>query len=428
MSLDISAWLVLGVFMLLQLAGVTFAAMVDTYISRHHRFIMLMVVALILSLTAQDALDSYFSSFSDMGFARTLTSLYGYSIRPVIIVLFILVIDPKARQKVLWALVAVNAAIHATSLFSGICFHFSEQNDFQRGPLGFTSHVISGILLLVLAVHTVKVFRGTRKREIVLPILNILLIVAAVVADSLVSGSNYISYLDITMATCSVFYYIWLHLQFVREHEQALLAEQRIQIMISQIQPHFLYNTLSTIQALCIIDPEKASKTVEKFGTYLRQNLDSLNKSDLVPFEKELEHTEIYAEIEMLRFPSISVTYNIEDYDFVLPALTVQPMVENAIRHGVRGLEHGSVTVTVKKGDGFHQILVQDNGKGFDVTSALRADDSHIGIRNVRERIRTLCGGDLEITSAAGRGTSVMITVPDQPESGREGRNKEKKE
>ena len=96
MSLDISAWLVLGVFMLLQLAGVTFAAMVDTYISRHHRFIMLMVVALILSLTAQDALDSYFSSFSDMGFARTLTSLYGYSIRPVIIVLFILVIDPKA--------------------------------------------------------------------------------------------------------------------------------------------------------------------------------------------------------------------------------------------------------------------------------------------------------------------------------------------
>ena len=110
-----------------------------------------------------------------------------------------------------------------------------------------------------------------------------------------------------------VMYYIWLHLQFVRKHERALLAEHRIQIMMTQIQPHFLFNTLSAIRALIGKDQKAASHTVGLFSAYLRQNLESLNQAEVIPLSKEIEHTKIYAEIEMIRFPNIRVEYDIRD-------------------------------------------------------------------------------------------------------------------
>ena len=111
------------------------------------------------------------------------------------------------------------------------------------------------------------------------------------------------SFLTISIVISSVLYYIWLHFQFVQAHEKDLAAEQRIQIMMSQIQPHFLYNTLATIRSLCLRSPETAAQTIDKFSRYLRQNLDTLDQNGLIPFSKELERVKIYTEIEMLMFP-----------------------------------------------------------------------------------------------------------------------------
>ena len=232
-------------------------------------------------------------------------------------------------------------------------------------------------------------------------------------ADTFISLPNCpVSFLTITLVSCSLFYYIWLHLQFVREHENALAAEQRIKIMMSQIQPHFLYNTLSTIQALCRIDPEKAFDTLGTFGVYLRQNIDSLNETGLIPFKKELEHTQVYTKIESLRFPSVSVNFAIEDEDFLLPALTIQPLVENAIRHGVRIRPHGAVTVRARRIGGFHVISIEDNGVGFDPSAVNQLDESHIGIRNVRARVEQLCGGTMTVASEENKGTTITIRLP----------------
>ena len=169
-----------------------------------------------------------------------------------------------------------------------------------------------------------------------------------------------VAFLTIAIVVGSVFYYIWLHLQFVREHENDLMASQRIQIMMTQIQPHFLFNALNTIRALYAKDPPLADKTLEDFSTYLRQNLESLS----------LDHTRLYAEIEVLRFPNIHVEYRTWDQDFQIPALTIQPLVENAIRHGVRNRKDGLVTVTTVCESGCHRITVQDNGVGFDTKEA----------------------------------------------------------
>jgi sensor histidine kinase YesM len=259
------------------------------------------------------------------------------------------------------------------------------------------------------------------KLEGFIPIACSVFIIMAVAADLIWSGTKNLSFLTVTMVTCCVFYYIWLHLQFVRAHERALMAEQRIRIMISQIQPHFLYNTLSTIQALCLTDPEKAADITQQFGVYLRQNIDSLDQEDLITFDKEMEHTRIYAEIEQVRFPSIKINYEILDSSFNVPALTLQPMVENAIRHGVRIRKEGIINIRTYYEDHCHIIEIEDNGKGFvpDLDSPIKEDESgrsHIGLRNVKERIETLCGGTFEVNSVVDVGTKITMRIPEKEE------------
>ena len=398
---------------MLMLALLAFIVHIDRYIRPELKRTMRLIIAVVFSLVVQNFLEYRLAEGEVRWLARTLTSVYGYAVRPVILILFLRIIAPERRFGWAWALAGVNAAVNATALFSHICFWIDEGNHYQGGPLGHMCLWVSAILLVCWFVMTIRVFAPHKRRETWVPVLVFLLIVGAIVMDKNVGYiAQPISYLTIAVVIGCVAYYIWLHLQFVREHEDALQAEQRIQIMISQIQPHFLYNTLSTIQAMCATKPEKAPRIVEQFSRYLRQNMDSLNDANLISIEKEIEHTRIYAEIEMAMFPNIRVDFEVADADFRLPALTIQPLVENAIRHGVRIREKGVVTVATRRVPNGHAIAIRDNGVGFDISRA-RADGGHIGIANVRERLEKLCGGTLDIESTPGEGTRVVIRIPD---------------
>jgi sensor histidine kinase YesM len=160
-------------------------------------------------------------------------------------------------------------------------------------------------------------------------------------------------------------------------------------------------------------DPPLADRTLEDFSSYLRQNLESLNQTDLVPVVKELEHTRLYAEIEALRFPNVRVEYRIEDESFTIPALTIQPLVENAIRHGVRSRKDGLVTVSTVRESDAHRITVQDNGVGFEPEKTASGEGTHVGIRNVKDRVEQMCGGSMLLQSELGKGTSVTLLIPD---------------
>lgn len=393
--------------LLLQLVVLSVSVLLDPYIQKRNRRLLLAIAALILGLIAQNLAEA---SLQGSDLLRTLVSVCGYCVRPMILLLFIRIVDDDKRLRLFWICIAANAAVYLTAFFSGVAFQI-QNGVFLRGPLGWTCHVVSLFLLLFLLVQTLFKFRSTRKTAALIPVFATLLVIGGTVLDSWIVPSYTISALTITTVSSSLLHYIWLHLQFVREHEQTMLAQQRIRLMISQIQPHFLYNTLSTIQALCRTDPEKAFDTLETFGAYLRQNIDTLDQPDRIPFETELQHTRIYTEIEALRFPQIEIDYEIEDSDFTLPALTVQPIVENAIRHGVRIRDRGMVSVRTEADQTDHVITVYDNGKGFDPT-ALSTDETHIGIQNVRERIERLCGGSLTIDSRPGEGTAVTIRIP----------------
>ena len=271
---------------------------------------MLAITCLVFSLVVQNYAD-YISDQMGMDLLRTIATVWGYSVRPVILLLFISLLNNKKNYRILIGLVMVNAAVFFSAFFSRISF-WIEDGHFHRGTLGYTCHIISLIMLAYFFYLTICEVRRIPKKESIFPLLNVVLIFVGIGIDFFLARQQSITYLTITIVNGSLFYYIWLHLQFVREHEKALIAEQQIQIMMTQMQPHFLYNTLSTIQALCRIDPEKASDTTEKFGIYLQQNLGSINQPELIPIKKELEHTKIYADIEMIRFKNVRVEYDIK--------------------------------------------------------------------------------------------------------------------
>ena len=200
-----------------------------------------------------------------------------------------------------------------------------------------------------------------------------------------------------------------------RERAEKELYEAKVAVMTSQIQPHFMYNALTSIAMMCQIDPETAQEATVTFAKYLRGNMDSLKQTKPVPFEVELEHLKKYLYIEKLRFgKKLNVEYDIKATDFCIPMLSVQPLVENAVKHGV-GMKKkgGTVTISTRETDSAFEVIISDNGVGFD-TSAPKADDgrSHVGMENTRSRLKQMCGGEITIQSTVGEGTTATITLP----------------
>jgi signal transduction histidine kinase len=193
---------------------------------------------------------------------------------------------------------------------------------------------------------------------------------------------------------------------------EAELKESRISIMLSQIQPHFIYNTLGTIERMCLKDPEKAFHLVRNFSLYLRGNFSELDSVTPIRFAEELKHVEYYVNIEKVRFPDMNIVYDVETTEFVLPALSVQPLVENAIKHGLMRLETGGTVLIRSYETPTHFCVeVKDDGVGFDTT--LPVDEKkHVGLRNIRGRLKAMVDGDLILESKPDAGTKAVIMIP----------------
>ena len=208
-----------------------------------------------------------------------------------------------------------------------------------------------------------------------------------------------------------------LDAQRIKAEKQAMelkLQESQISIMLSQIQPHFLYNTLNSIYQLCETNPMRARSMVNSFAEYLRNNLSTLEEPGLISFETELAHINTYLDIEKIRFEdTLEIEYDIQCVDFSLPVLTVQPIVENAVKHGTSKKRGGGrILLSTEEDAESYIIKVSDTGCGFD--PSVQKDDGkrHVGIENVRQRLFNMCAGSLTIESAVGVGTLVTIRIP----------------
>ena len=197
------------------------------------------------------------------------------------------------------------------------------------------------------------------------------------------------------------------------------LKDNQIALAMSQIQPHFIYNSLNSIYHLCEKDVGMAQQAISDFSDYLQRSLNAVSRTTLIAFEEELKHVKTYLNLEQMRFgEDLHVEYRIETTHFMLPALSVQPLVENAVKHGICKKEDGGGTVTliVQEYPEYFEIIVSDDGVGFAPTQ--EADvGKHVGILNVRQRLDILSKGTLEVTSEPGKGTTSTIHIPKEDAS-----------
>ena len=167
---------------------------------------------------------------------------------------------------------------------------------------------------------------------------------------------------------------------------------------------------------MCMYDPAEANRTVIHFAKYLRGNFGELDNPKTILMSQELEHVRYYTSIEKVRFPDMTFSFEMNSDDFHIPALTIQPIVENAIKHGLMKLQKGgTIRVVSYETDIHYCVSVEDDGVGFN-TDELFVDRKHVGIRNIRGRLKAMVNGTLEINSTEGVGTTVMIKIPKEAE------------
>lgn len=210
----------------------------------------------------------------------------------------------------------------------------------------------------------------------------------------------------------------------LRDKEKEVM-DSRMELMMSQIRPHFMYNTLGTIYTLCLEDGKKAADVVYNFSQYLRGNFKELERKSIIPLTKEIQHVRHYTNIEQIRFEDIEIIFDLQCTDFVLPALTIQPLVENSIKHGLMGLEEGGyVKISTYETKDDYCVCVEDNGIGFDDNLLLESNTKkHLGIQNIKGRIEVMCNGKLTIESENGVGTKAIIKLPKESNRNKEFRD-----
>lgn len=230
--------------------------------------------------------------------------------------------------------------------------------------------------------------------------------IAGVIVDYLVHGWS-LTYKGLVVGTVIIYTSIYLQ-------RRRLIEAQRMSLMMSQMNPHFMYNTLNTVASLCETSPKSAKNLIIDFSTYLRRNMDTLTTTELIPFDQELAHVECYLKIEKARFMDrINVVYSINCKNFRLPALTLQPIVENAVKHGItKKVQGGTIKISTFETDKLYVIEVIDDGAGFDTEAKTDGGRTHIGISNVRARLKDACRGSLTVKSKIGVGTRATIEIP----------------
>ena len=212
-----------------------------------------------------------------------------------------------------------------------------------------------------------------------------------------------------------------LYLILIDSEKHFITAEQRLGrdqalLMNVQMQPHFIFNTLSAIEALCETDTQAAMESIENLSGYLRGNIDALTTEALIPFDAELQHIRQYVALE-LADPARQFRFelDVDVHDFMLPALTVQPIVENAVKHGALTRRDGTgyVTLSTDEFGKYIRITVTDNGRDNSGLTDAQRERQGVGIENTRKRLAALCGGSLEY-SIGETGTKAVILIQKQ--------------
>ncbi len=313
-----------------------------------------------------------------------------------------------------WFLFIFGAVVLTVNIFHPFIYTFDDGNTYYRLTFGFLPGLLAFIGIVATLGVVLEYLKYLQKYEKFAVVTFLLLPLAAVVLQTFRYGISYANIALVISALILFFSYIADYSRYVATREK-ILTEERLRLVNQQIQPHFIFNTLSVIRHLCLSAPEEAAQAINEFSGYMRSCTDFLNETECIDAERELELVKHYIFLEQKRFgTSISVEYSIEDTDFLVPPFAIQTSVENAIKHGLRSsvIENGKIKISTYKDGEDHVVEIEDNGAGFDTAILKNESKFHVGIRNTQERLKLMCGGDLRIESEPGEGTKVTMTIP----------------
>lgn len=321
--------------------------------------------------------------------------------------------EARFRVYMVFILATTGILMNIISQFNHMYYYIDADNYYHRNSLHFISMIIPMTGMLI-DISLLVQYRKNISRQMLIAFLSYM---ALPMIMTLVQIFYYgISFVNISISISMIFMLIVSFIEQSRKlaMKQKEAADLRISLMMSQIAPHFIYNTLAAIRQMCVTDPQSAQEMVGDFSSYLRMNLETIETNELISFEKELEHTNNYLSIEKRRFGDrVKVEYDIHDTEFLLPSLTLQPIVENAVKYGVcKKSGGGTIKITTYFEENVDYVVVSDDGAGFDVNEKKNDGKVHVGIKNVQTRLEQQCNGKLVISSRPGDGTVVTISIP----------------
>ena len=296
--------------------------------------------------------------------------------------------------------------------FTKWIYYYTPDNEYYRGPL---YHFLLVPLELQMAVNLFALFRYhtelSRRYCIAFNVFFMVPLLCMVV--QMFYSEVQMAVLGSAVSALIMLYIIVLD-QMDRQIAQVReITNQKASINVLQMRPHFIYNTMMSIYYLCEQDPGKAQQVTLDFTSYLRKNFTAIVSEDTIPFRDELEHTHAYLAVEQVRHEDkIFVEFDTPHMQFRLPPLTLQPIVENAVKHGMDpDGDPLHISVKTRRTNDGSEIIIENDGASYDPADG---DEPHIALNNIRQRLEMMCNGKLEITPCEGGGTSVRITIPSE--------------
>ncbi|MBO6305539.1 MAG: histidine kinase [Selenomonadaceae bacterium] len=413
---DILKLILNSAMLTLAMVGLILAALMPVSDKWNKRFFVFLFATITFFLTSV-LFEFLIYTDSSMATAEKILVFFQYLLLPLPMPFFTAYLlhfcgEERRNSGIFRAVVGVVAAFFVlltVAQFTTIFYYITPDNQYNRG---YCHSLLMGLMILPMIINIIGVIKRRDKLPPKYCAAFLLYLIPLTIGLAIHLNFYFVElvFAGVVFSALAMFAIILFDQlgEYMRQERE--IARQRAGIMALQMRPHFIYNAMMSIYYLCAKDSKKAQEVTLNFTTYLRKNFTAIASEDFVPFSDELEHTRAYLAIEKVQFEdALLVEYDTPHTDFSTPPLTLQPIVENAVKYGMDPENTPlHIVIRTRKTNLAGEIIVEDNGAGF---SPADTNAPHIALANISERLR-MRGGTLTIQNREGGGTIVKATIP----------------
>ena len=409
---------------LMLLAALAMLLTVNRRMKIHGIQYMWATICIVLGLTVAEALEDICDTYMLDHRILYIKTAFVYWFYPLTAMLQLYLVAPIKHKWLMALPYMISSAVVFADIFdTRLIYYFDEDHSFNGGAFANMPVAVLCFYIVMLGMYSLMIIikRGDRRKGVVALFMTVTAVLSAI-GENIGFARGMTE--EVTAIELLIYYFFLAAINYSETQESLYksrieLERQRLKLLVVQMQPHFIFNALATIQSLCYTDSEAAADCIDVFGDYLRANINSISSEEPIDFEAELEHCEQFIKLEKAsRDVDFIVVYDLKVRDFKVPPLTVQPIVENAIKYGALSRRDGSgmVKIVTEECGGMIVISVADNGTGASMTTAQKEHHS-VGLENTRRRLEIQCGGTLELEITE-NGSAATIKLPKTGGSG----------